>query len=197
MATSKETSAAIADVYAAALLEVANERGQTDTVAEQFADLVVYMQKDTEFATFVAAPSVDDEKRRATLERLFRGRLNDVLLDTLQVLNRKGRAGLVEAVEACFRTRLQTQRGQVEVDVRTAVPLSDDLHRMLQASLSQQLSREALLRCRVDDRLVGGLIVQVGDQCFDASITRQLATLHRQLMDRVSIELRRGHHYAE
>ncbi|MGB9626732.1 MAG: ATP synthase F1 subunit delta [Phycisphaerae bacterium] len=191
----QDSAHAVGDVYAHALLDVANERGQTEEIAGQFADLAAYMDRDREFAGFLTALTLDDRLRRASLDRLFRGKMNDLLLNTLQVLNDRGRPDLVQIVYERFRLRLQEQRGEIEVTVRTAVPLSDELRETIRKFLGEQLGREVILIHHVDPALLGGLIVHVGDRRLDASLAQRLRKLHGQLLNRASAEVRGGRKY--
>jgi F-type H+-transporting ATPase subunit delta len=194
-AAPRDSAQAIGDVYARALLDAANERSQTDEIAEQFADLAAYMDRDPEFAGFMTALTIDDDVRRASLDKLFRGKMNDLLLNTLQVLNDRGRPDIVRAVHERFRILLQEQRGQVEATVRTAVPLSGELRETIRRFLGERLRREVILTVHVDPALLGGLIVQVGDRRLDASLAQQLQKLHKQLLERAGAEIHSGRRF--
>ena len=195
MARTLSGAMAIGDVYAEALLAAANESGQTDEVADQFADFIAYLDRDEEFAAFMTAPSVDDDVRRHCLDRLFRGKLNDLLLNLLHVLNDKGRSDVLRAVHDRFRLRLEEQRGQIEVQVVTATPLPDDLRRTVARELGERLGREAILIERVDRSLIGGMLVQVGDRRVDYSLAGRLDRLRTILVQRASREIFSGREY--
>lgn len=195
MSAPQDSSHAVGNVYAQALLEAANERGQTDELAAEFADLVALMDRDADFAGFMTTLMLSHEKRRASLDTLFRGKMNDLLLNTLQVLNRRGRPELVRAVYDRFCDQLRKQRNQVEVTVRTAVPLSDEMRETLQKFMSEQIGSEAILTTRMDPALLGGLVVQVGDHRVDTTIATRLRKLHQRLLDRASTEIHQGRKY--
>ena len=72
-----DESMAIADVYAESLLLAARDKGQEEEVAEALADLAAYMDREPQFDAFMTAESVDDDPRRDSLEKLFRGKMND------------------------------------------------------------------------------------------------------------------------
>ncbi len=197
MAAGYDQSLAIGDVYAEALLMAANEQGETDEVAAQFADLIAYMDRDPDFAAFLTVVTVDDDARRTTLEVLFRTRLNDLLLNALQVLNDRGRTDILRGMYERFRLRLEEQRNQIEVDVRTAVPLSEDIRENLRQGLSARLGKDVILVPRVDETLIGGIVVQIGDRRLDGSLSQHLRKMRRQFMDRASTEVFGGRQYVE
>lgn len=192
MATDTGAIAGAGDVYAQALLEAANEAGRTGAVAEQFNDLIRYMDQDGDFDRFMTASTVNDEVRRSSLERLFRGRMEDLLLNLLQVLNDRGRSELLRPIHERFRLRLEEQRQQMEVEVITAVPLGDEALGRLTAMLSERIGRQAIAVPRVEESIIGGLVLQVGDRRLDASMARQLVRLRERLLGRASAEIHQG-----
>lgn len=189
MGIGKDTSMAVGDVYAAALCEAAEQAGQLDEVYEQFTDLVGYFAHEPDVEAFLTALTVDDEVRRASLDRLFRGRMNDLLLNTLHVLNDRGRADILRPVYRCFQLRMERIRNQIEVEVYSAAPLPEDLRGELVRVLSERLGKEAILNLHVNESLLGGLIVQVGDRRLDMSLSHHLAALRRRLLERASQEI--------
>jgi F-type H+-transporting ATPase subunit delta len=188
---------AIAGVYAQALLSLAESRGQADAVLGELQGLEAEIDRQPAFADFLRSPLIDTEERRATLDRMFRGRLNELLLDTLQVMNNKGRSGLVGALVEAYRREHEELRGQVRVSVQTAVPLTDSLRQQLQQVVSSYTGKTAKLEESVDAGLIGGVVLQVGDSRIDSSVHKGIRGLRQQLMDRASQEIQSGTTYFE
>jgi F-type H+-transporting ATPase subunit delta len=185
----------LARVYARALLAVAEERGEADALQAELSELGRLLEREPDFADFLASPLVDVEVRRAALERLFRGVASDVLLDTLQVLNRKRRLGVLPALLYAYRAELRARRGLVDVEVRTAVPLSERLRGRLAAALVHFTGgKQPDLQETVDPALLGGLVVQVEGQKLDGSLAARLRELGAALAERATQEIlrRRG-----
>lgn len=195
MAIAKDSSLAVGDVYAEALFEAARQQNQLDEVFDQLTELGAYMEREPEFGAFMIALTVDDDAREAVLDKLFRGRMNDLLLNALQVLNRRRRPDLLPALCEQFRKRMETHRNQIEVDVRTARPLPDDQRNELAGALRNRIGKEPILKIKVDESLLGGLIVQVGDKQLDMSISSRLAAMRQKLLARVSTEIHSGRHF--
>ncbi len=185
----------LADVYAAALLEAAEEKGAAEEAAAELADFIRYMDEDHEFDLFMTADTVDDEPRRASLEKLFRGRMSDLLLNLLQVLNNRGRTGLVRAVARRVQLRLEARRHEQEVIVRTAVPLTDSLRDQVRRTVNDYIGQQAILIEKVDPGLIGGFVLEIGDIRVDASVTARLQTMLKRLMERAAAEVHRGERY--
>lgn len=187
MAFSHDLIHSTARVYAEALLDLANERGNVDEIEGQLKDLIGLWRSQPAFLGLMTSAAIDDDARRASLRRIFAGRVHEIVLNLMLVMNDKGRTMLLGAVCEAFFRLLDSQRGRQRVYVTTAVALSDELR----AKLSQEVRRIAAMQPvfeeRVDPAVVGGIVVQIGDRVIDTSIRlrlRQVRSTVRQRMER-------------
>lgn len=183
---------AVAGVYAESLYDVASESGAADALLDELTSLSELLAKDSGLADFLSSPLVDAKVRAAAIEKVFRGRASDLFVDALQVVNRKGRSALLPSIAEAYRRRVDRAANRVDVDVRSAVPLTDVLRADLQAAIKSYSGKNARLHERVDERLLAGMVVQVGDQKFDSSAASQLARLETALLDRASRQIQQG-----
>ncbi len=195
MAETNDKSMAIADVYAEALLETAWAQGEQEQVAEELADLVRFMDREPDFDAFLTAASVDDDPRRVSLEKLFRGRMNDLLLNVLQVLNNRFRSPLIRSVARCVQLRLAAQHHQQEVTVQTATPLTEPLRLQLRKEIGERIGKEPLLIEEVCPELIGGMVIRFGDAQVDASVASRLRFMKDRLRERATEEIGHGRGY--
>ena len=189
-----DRSAAVARVYADGMLSLAAARDEAETLREELAAVAAEVERDADFRAFLLSPLIDAEARAVSLERIFRGRASDLLVDSLQVLNRRGRIGLLPAVAAVYAAAHDALRGRVGVAVLSAVPLDDDQRREIRAAVAKRSGREAILEETVDPGLLGGLVVTIGDQKLDGSVATRLHALGAALAARASREVQGGAH---
>jgi F-type H+-transporting ATPase subunit delta len=187
---------ALARVYAEALLDVADERGAAEEVAAELEELRRYAAVHPDFAAFLSSPAVDDEARRDVCERLLRGRVSDLAVDALQVVNRKGRLGLLPTIAEAYSQALDERRGRIAVGVESARPLDDDQRRRLVQAVARHTGKQARLREAVRPELIGGLVLRIGDRKIDNSVASRLAALAEALRARASAEIWSGRDYA-
>jgi F-type H+-transporting ATPase subunit delta len=192
-----EQEIAIARVYAQAALSLAEPQGQSDEILAELENLTELMDRDPAFESFLGSPLVDTEERRAVLDRIGRGRISEILLDTLQVMNNKGRSGLARAFVEAFLQEYEELRGQVRVRVESAVPLTPALRNQLQETVSSYTGKTAKLEESVDPSLIGGLVVQVADRRIDTSVVKEIRGLGQRLLERASQEIHSGTAYFE
>lgn len=191
----KET--ALARVYGVAMLQLAESLGEADSLLEELTDFAARLEDDLEFDAFLSSPTIDANARRTAFETLLRGKYSDLFVDSLQVLNRKGRLGLIRGLARTYHLLLEDLRGRVEVHVRTAAPLTDRHRSELKEVAAKQTGKEVDLVETIDESLIGGLIVQIGDQRFDTSVAARLKRLAGALLDRASREIHSGRTHLE
>jgi F-type H+-transporting ATPase subunit delta len=190
-----ESTLPVAGVYAEALYELARERDLEQTVAAQLAELCDYLDADPEFETFITSAAIDQDRRERSLEKMFRGRMSDTLLDTLLVMNRKGRLFLLKALQHEFTHLCHVGHNQQEVTVYTAVPLEKRERNALIEQLARISGKKIDLKEHVVEDMLGGLVVEIGDRRLDASLITRLKQMRRRMYERAGEEIHSGKKY--
>jgi F0F1-type ATP synthase delta subunit len=110
----------IASVYAQSLLEVCDKAGGNavaEACASELRDLAEIIRGDRKFAEFLRTPIVGNDRRKAALEKIVRGRVSDLVFRFVMVLANHGRAGRIADVADAFDALLQERLGRIEVDI--------------------------------------------------------------------------------
>jgi F-type H+-transporting ATPase subunit delta len=180
----------VARVYAEALLRLAEQQGQADAVGDDLAALRTdVMQRHPELEEFLSSMSVGRARKEEVLRGAFHGRASELLLNFLLVLNAHDRLELLRATAEAYQELLDQRRHRIPVLVRSAVPLSEQqLNRLRDEIRATADGRpiEPILQTRVDPDLLGGLVVQVGDFLYDASVKTRLEQIKNQVLERSS-----------
>jgi F-type H+-transporting ATPase subunit delta len=196
MAKIDDQELAIAGIYSEAMIRLARQKGEVDTLLQELMELASLLEREPSFAAFVFSPTIDEDAREVSIEKLFRGRASDLLVDSLQILNRKGRMALLPAVIEAYRLDHEELRDQIDVHVRTAHPLTDAQRATIKEIASRHAGKEAILVEEIDEEVIGGLILQIGDRKFDCSIASELRQLSGALSERASREIHSRKIYA-
>jgi len=182
----------VARVYARAMLDLAAAQDQADALLEELQQLGQAIAGNPELATFLASPLVSGEARAEVLEKVFRRRASDLLVDALEVINRKGRLGLLPAIIEAYRGEYRALRGLVDALVTTAVPLTPAQRTRLTQAIAALTGKQPELIERVDRAILGGLVVEVAGEKIDTSLATQLHDVGAALAQRAALELHRG-----
>lgn len=184
MADSFDKHLEVADVYAQALFELAREAGRVEDVRSELDELVKLMQIEPGFANFMNSSALDDDHRNAGLEKMFRGKLSDMTLNTLLIMNDQGRNALLPALHRAYVLRQQDAAGQVEASVTSAVDLDDGQKSEIAATAARLSGKSPLITYKVNPAILGGLILQMGDVRYDNSLASQLSEARKRVLER-------------
>jgi F-type H+-transporting ATPase subunit delta len=165
--------------------EAAFQLAQRDDALDEWAAglrLVAALVADDRVAAAVDNPARPYAARFATLEQLLEGRVPDGVLRLAGLLAQRARVEQIAAVAAEYDRLLDAERGIVEARVTSAAPLTADETDAVKAWVARTTGKEVELSARVDEALIGGLTVRVGDTLMDASVRGRLERLRTQLL---------------
>jgi F-type H+-transporting ATPase subunit delta len=183
----------VARTYAEALLGAAQKQDQAAAVLEELEDLVRdVFSRDPMIEVFLSSPVVGRERKQEALRQAFEGRASDLLSHFLAVLNEHDRLNLLRGVAVSYRELYDRMAGRMHVRLASAVPLADDEQELLRSELRAAFGREPIFEVHTDPDLLGGLVVQVDDWVYDASVRTRLENLSQQLIERSSYEIQSG-----
>lgn len=180
----------VAGVYAEALLNAAEKRGEGEAVLQELDSLVkeVFAANPT-FEVLLSSAAMGRKARAEVLEKVFAGRASETVYNFLQVLNDHERLDLLRVILRAYRDLHDQRAGRVRVRVQTAAPLPEDQVSRLTQELRDTFHLEPVLETRIDPGLLGGLRVRVGDWLYDASIRTQLELIRQEIIARSSHEI--------
>lgn len=176
---------AVAQVYATSLFELAERAGGMESIAslnEELEGLAELLESNTDLSAFFSSRIIAADERNQSLQRMFGdGRVSDLLLRSLLVLNRKERLGRVVDIAAAYRKLYWERLGRVEIEAITASPMDEAQTEQVRSRIQKVLGKEPMIRNIVDPTMIGGLKLRIGDQLIDASVASQLRRLQDQL----------------
>ncbi|HSW70666.1 MAG TPA: F0F1 ATP synthase subunit delta [Gammaproteobacteria bacterium] len=103
--------------------------------------------------------------------------LNENTKNFLRLITENKRLSALPTILELFKEYEASDRQAVEVGVITALPLEERYHHKLKDKLTETLKQEVSLRCEVDENILGGALIRVGDKVIDGSIRGQLTRL--------------------
>jgi len=169
-------SVTVARNYAEALFAAGDEFGPLlDAVAGA-------VQADERIATALESPRVSKAAKALILERALKGEAPPKFVRFLQAVVRRGRQGLLAEIAQQYQVLLDTKLNRVHAGVTLADEADARLQKQVIDRLAQALGREVRAYFRSDPRILGGVIVRVGDRIFDGSVRRRLTALQRRML---------------
>jgi F-type H+-transporting ATPase subunit delta len=170
--------------YALALVDAAVAENQAEVALEDLAAIDrEVLRAYPRFGQILATSQVSGAEKDRILVDVFGDRVSSVVLRFLRVLNRHGRLGLLSTLPGEARRIWDRRHKRVPVLVRTAVPLDQGQEQAVRERVSGMIAATPIMHITTDPSLIGGLIVQVGDQVYDASVRNRLEKLRERLIE--------------
>ncbi len=170
----------IAQVYARALFEVAQEQSKLDLVREQLGEFADALEETRELQVFFFSPYFSTAEKEDGLGRLLDGA--DPVVETfLKVLIENHRVPVIFRVRREYETLYDQENSLLPVTITSAVALDEATVKSIGDAIGKQTGQQIELTSTVDPDVLGGLIVRVGNSILDASIRNRLEQLRRQV----------------
>lgn len=165
--------------YAKAILDFAVEKKKTDVLEEDMRSIVATMSASKELREMLGSPVLKGELKKKALMEIFKGShaITEGLIDLL-IQNR--RITLLNEVALKYIILNEELKGEGVAFVTTAVPLSGELEKKVLSKVSSITGNKITLKNEIDESIVGGFILRVGDLQYDASIANKLNTIKRE-----------------
>ncbi|MEM6393174.1 MAG: ATP synthase F1 subunit delta [Planctomycetota bacterium] len=171
----------VSRVYAKSLFELADEAGKLDVIAGQVESLGELLGESPELRNLLENPAVSSQTRADTINRVFGGRADDLLVKFLLVLNAKDRLATLPGITAAFGHLMDERSGRLPVEVTFANPPSDAELGRVRDQVSASTGKQAQLTVQIDPDIIGGVRLRIGDQLIDATVAARLRRLQHQL----------------
>jgi len=181
-------SESLAEAYAAALLGQVPSDVEAEEVAGELDALVELLDTIEGFEGLLTAALLSSAERCALVRRIFHGRVGEPTEALLNVMARAGRLGLLRILRRVFRSALYRRQGKREVTVTTAAALDEQKRERVRRDLGGAFGGEPVIAFDVDEDMIGGMVVRVGDRVYDASVRARLAGLERRLRKEIRLE---------
>jgi ATP synthase F1 delta subunit len=170
-------------VYARALYDAAKDENRVDAVREELGDFVEAQRQVPELRELLRNPQLDHRLKASALEELLGGE-EQLVRNFLMLLVEKGRAGEIEEIARDFERIVAQAEGVLDVELTTAVPLSEEEAGEVIAQIEKASGRPVVATHRVDPDLIGGIVLQAGSFRLDASVRGRLNRLRQDLVTR-------------
>jgi F-type H+-transporting ATPase subunit delta len=170
----------IARVYADALFRAAKAAGKLDVLREQLTQFVAALRENREMELFFFSPYFSSAEKRDGLTKVLDG-AEPELINFLELLAEKHRVPVIYRIERGFNALWAKENKRLGVTVTSAVELDPEIAKRIGAEIEQQTGNKVELESRVDDGIIGGLVVQVGNMVLDASVRNRLEKLRRNI----------------
>ena|SRR6185369_15107004 len=166
--------------YALALIGIAEEFKQFDTVSEDMAMLGRAIDGSRDLVNFLKSPVINKLQKRAVLAELLKGKVSDLTFKFVELITAKEREAIMPDIIRAYAKLRDKHLGILRATVRSASAMSPGQQETLQKHLAGVTGKNVMLTEMNDASLMGGFTLQYEDTVWDGSVKHQLEMLREQ-----------------
>jgi F-type H+-transporting ATPase subunit delta len=170
----------VAHAYAAALFEVGKEKGKLDALRDQLGQFAEALDRDRDLQVFFFSPYFSSAEKIDGAKLAIVG-AEPEFLNFLELLIEKGRMPEIFRIRREFEELWKHENRRIDVTVTSAVELDPGVVSRIGEEIQRQTGQEVELASRVDEDILGGVVLQVGNMVLDASIRSRLEKLRKSV----------------
>lgn len=171
----------IARTYAQAILAAAQDEDSEDEIKKNLVWLSGLFESDEPFRKFLVSPRIDRWEKKKILLELLEEEISPLSLNFLALLVDKGRIELLPLIEKSYNQLYQEAQGVINVKITTSFPLEENYLKNIREALSEKFKKEIILDEEINPKILGGMIVRIGDLIINSSLLNQINQLANQI----------------
>ena len=173
------TGTKLASRYSRSLLLLAIERGEVEQVFNDMKLIARVCNENRDLTVLLRSPIIKTDKKRAILREIFGNHIGKTALSFIEIITNKRREYFLEKIAEEFTVQYKENNKITTATVTTTMKLDTGLREKILVLIKNQTKQEVdLIEC-VDEKLIGGFILRIGDTQIDASIQRKLNDLRK------------------
>jgi F-type H+-transporting ATPase subunit delta len=169
-------------VYAQALLELASESGKLEEVRAEVQSLLELAKTQPDLGRLLSNRMISRQQRTRLVKSLFEGRVGPLVYKFLQVLDARDRLHIFAGIVAAFEQVYEEHQGIQAVTAYVPSALDGAEAQRISDALSAKLQKKVKLQQKIDEELIGGIKIRVGDNVIDGSVQAQLRLIRQDLL---------------
>ncbi|SFG64180.1 ATP synthase F1 subunit delta [Pedobacter insulae] len=174
-------SSKAASRYAKSLIDLSIEQNALEELKNDMVLFEDVVDNNSELEAILKNPIVPLDKKSGILKEVFGNKVHHITQSFLKLVVNKGRAGILFETSKQFIHQYNLMKGIVTAEVTSAIALTDDNRKEIVSLVKKELgANEVVVKEKVDEKLIGGFVLKVGDKQFDASIASGLNKLKRE-----------------
>lgn len=168
--------------YAKSVLELAQEQNSLEKVKEDMLLITKTIDENRELDVVLKNPIVPADKKKAILKALFEKRVQPLTYKAFELIVSKSRESILDEIAIAFINEYNTLKGIAVASVSTPYALDDKQRKEISKIVADITGMKVELTEIVDEDLIGGFVLKIGDKQIDESVKTKLANIQRALV---------------
>ncbi len=164
--------------YATAILDLAKDQKNAEVINADMQMITNTVAENKNLKMLLQSPIVKTDTKTATLKEIFAS-VNPLTLKLVEVLAANKRLDIFATTAREYTALFEAANGFQKAVVTTAIPLTEAMTAKVLAKVKELTGKEAIIENKVDENILGGFILRVGDLQYNASIANKFNNLKR------------------
>jgi len=173
---------AVAERYAAALIDLGEKSNLLDAFDHDLGVIISTLEENDDLYKFLTPPMVTLGDKKEVLDAIFKNSVSSYILNTLKLILDRNRIHALPAIVAQYHAILNKKRNIQVAEIITAIPIDSDILSRVKSQLEKILNASIEIKSRIDQDIIAGMVVKVGDRVIDGSIRTKLENIKKQVV---------------
>ena len=165
--------------YAKSLLDLAIETNQLKVCYKDLLAVETLCSESSEFTLMLKSPIINTSKKLTIIKSLFEQKLSRTTYLFIELITKKKRESLLHSISKNFIKLYKSHHKIITASVTTTIPLDKDLKGKVISFIKKKMDKDVELNEEINDDILGGAIIKVGDFQIDDSVKKQLKELKK------------------
>ena len=174
----------VSGIYAGALVEIGREKQILDQIEEELKFVKDLLVEDRDFMLYFIAPGIPKGSKKDIIDKVFSNYLSETIVSFLKVVIDKERQASIRDINESLIELIDIENNRQRIEVVSSVKLNTEIVNKIEVTLGNKLGKEIILKEVVDETILGGIIIKIGDLVFDGSVIKDLRNIKRNLVKR-------------
>jgi F-type H+-transporting ATPase subunit delta len=178
----------LASRYAKSLIDLSIEQNSVDAIYQDMLGLKDLFLQNTDVVSLVKSPVVKADKKQSIFKAILGEQVNPLTIAYINLLTNKGREYFFPEIVNAFIAQYKELKNITTVTLTTATPLDPAIQDSILSKITSELKGKTIdLQTVVDEKLIGGFVLESNNNMFDASIARDLKDIQKQFAQNVYV----------
>ncbi len=187
---SETTKHIVREIYSEVIFEMARDAEMLEEILEDLGCIESVLSAEPDFAILLGTQTVKGSEKSEIVRRVFGGKVNDLTLDFVSVLARRGRMNFLPAISDRYQIMMDKHQQKMLIEITLGKSPSDEFLERLNGDLSRAIHASVKLVVHVDPAIIGGIVIRKSDKVIDNSVRTILKNTVATVMERSKVKIR-------
>lgn len=173
----------IARVYASSIFDIAKEKNILPQVEEELKAVSDIIAEDETFRNYLNTPGITKDIKKEFIDKVFAGKISEYIVNLLKLLIDNSRQTVINEIYEALVELNDIANNRQRITVITQSNLNATLLDKIKLEIGKKLGKEIIVTEQVDESILGGIIIKIGDLVIDGSLAKGLKNIRRNLLN--------------